>query len=219
MELSRQVKWLKAPVFLLCLAPLASLVWKAFHDGLGANPPEYVRNSTGTWTLAFLCITLGVTPARRLLRAHWLIRFRRMAGLFAFFYGSLHFVTYFLFDTGIGLQQVVEDVSQRPFITVGFTSFVLMVPLAITSTARMVRRLGGRRWQALHRLIYVSAIAGVVHYYWLVKSDVTVPLRFAVVVGVLLTYRLTHHILEKRQRSSAQVRPPRQSPLSPDRKS
>jgi len=195
MEFSQYVKWLKPLAWLSCLSPLATLIWKALNNGLGANPDEYIRNSTGYWTLAFLCMTLGITPARRLLRQNCLIRFRRMLGLFAFFYGCLHFVTYFLFDTGFDFRQVAEDVSKRPFITVGFTSFVLMVPLAITSSAAMVRRLGGRRWQALHRLIYPGAIAGVIHYYWLVKSDVTVPQRFALVIAVLLSYRLIHSIV------------------------
>jgi len=208
MEFSRHVKWLKPPVFLLCLGPLASLVWKvldAIYRGgsaLGANPQEYIRNSLGTWTLVFLCITLGVTPFRRLLRQNWLIRFRRMFGLFAFFYGSLHFVTYFWFDTGFDFPAIVRDVYQRPFITAGFIAFVLMVPLAVTSTSGMVRRLGGRRWQLLHRLVYFSAIAGVIHYYWLVKSDVTVPVRFATVVAILLGYRAAEYTLQKRKKHS-----------------
>src|SRR5580692_5874900 len=182
-DISRHVKWLKPPVFLLCVAPLANLLWGAFHDGLGANPPEYMRNSTGFWALTFLCITLAVTPLRRLLSLNWLIRFRRMIGLFAFFYGSLHFVSYFAFDTGFDFSAIVKDVYMRPYITVGFTAFVLMLPLTATSTAGMVRRLGGKNWQLLHRLIYVSAIGGVIHYYWLVKSDISIPVRFGVVVA------------------------------------
>jgi methionine sulfoxide reductase heme-binding subunit len=198
MDISRHVKWLKPPVFLLCLAPLASLLWRLLQRDLSANPLEYIRNSTGFWTLTFLCITLGITPARRLLRQNWLIRFRRMVGLFAFFYGSLHFVTYFVFDTGFDFAAILDDVYRRRFITAGFTAFVLMLPLAVTSTAGMVRRLGGKKWQQLHRLIYVSAIAGVIHFYWLVKSDVTLPVRFAVVVAALLGYRLVVYVMKTR---------------------
>src|ERR1700722_1739247 len=167
MEISRYVKWLKPPVFLLCLGPLATLSWEiyeaAYHEGtaLGANPNEFIRNSLGTWTLVFLCITLGITPARRLLHQNWLVRFRRMIGLFAFFYGSLHLITYVWFDTGFDFPAIAQDVYRRPFITMGFTAWLLMVPLAITSTSGMIRRLGGKRWQLLHRLVYFSAIAGV----------------------------------------------------------
>jgi sulfoxide reductase heme-binding subunit YedZ len=206
MDLSRHVKWLKPPVFLLCLGPLATLGWKVFdavyHGGseLGANPQEFIRNTLGTWTLVFLCITLAITPARRLLRQNWLVRFRRMVGLFAFFYGSVHLITYFLFDTGLDWRMVLHDVANRPFITMGVFSFLCMFPLALTSTAGMVRRLGGRRWQLLHRLVYVAAIAGVIHYWWIVKSDITVPRRFAVVVALLLGYRLVHYFIERSRR-------------------
>jgi len=192
MDLSRHinVKWIKPPVFLLCLAPLAYLAWTAFHNGLGANPIEAITHSTGTWALVFLCVTLSMTPLRRLLRQNWIIRFRRMFGLFAFFYGCLHVATYVWLDKSFDLSEMIKDVYKRPFITAGFTAFLLMVPLAVTSTSGMIRRLGGKRWQMLHRLVYLSAIAGAIHYYWLVKSDETVPLRFAAVVGTLLLYRL-----------------------------
>jgi methionine sulfoxide reductase heme-binding subunit len=190
MEFSRFIKWIKIPVFLLCLVPLGNLVWKGFHRDLTANPLEFIRNSTGFWTLVFLCVTLAVTPLRRLLHRNELIRFRRMLGLFAFFYSLLHFVTYIWFEQSFNFAYMLEDVAQRPFITMGFIAFVLMIPLALTSTSGMVRRLGGKRWQWLHRLIYVSAIAGVVHYWWKVKSDVTLPTRFAVVVAILLGYRV-----------------------------
>jgi len=208
MDLSRYVKWLKPPVFLLCLGPLGSLLWKVYDavyrggSSLGANPQEYIRNSLGTWTLVFLCVTLGITPFRRLLHQNWVIRFRRMVGLFAFFYATLHLITYVWFDTGFDFSAVVDDVYKRPFITAGFTAFLLMVPLALTSTSGWVRRLGGRRWQMLHRLIYGSAVAGVIHYYWLVKSDVTVPFRFAVVVGVLLAYRVVHYLWQRKGRAT-----------------
>jgi methionine sulfoxide reductase heme-binding subunit len=204
MGFSRLIKWIKIPVFLLCLAPLANLLWKGFHRDLSANPIEYIRNSTGFWTLTFLCITLTVTPLRRLLRRNDLIRFRRMFGLFAFFYGVLHFVTYIWFEQSFDFSAMLEDVYQRPFITMGFIAFVLMIPLALTSTSGMVRRLGGRRWQMLHRLIYVSAIAGAIHFYWKVKSDVTVPVRFAVVVAVLLGYRLVAYAMKRRGVQSKQ---------------
>ena len=214
MDFTRHIKWLKPPVFLLCLGPLADLVWKGFHNDLTANPIEFIRNSTGTWTLAGLCVTLSVTPLRRLLRQNWLIRFRRMFGLFAFFYGSLHFITYIWLEQFWDFGAVVEDVYRRPFITVGFISFLLLIPLAITSTRGMVRRLGGRRWQMLHRLIYVSACAGVIHFYWKVKSDVTVPVRFAAVVAILLGYRLLHYILERRRRVTTKDATAKRSPLS-----
>lgn len=192
MDLSRYIKmkWIKPAVFSLCSAPLAHLAWAAFHNGLGANPIEAITHSTGTWALVFLCVTLSMTPLRRLLHQNWLIRFRRMFGLFAFFYGCLHVATYVWLDKSFDLPEMIRDVYKRPFITAGFTAFLLMVPLAVTSTSGMIRRLGGKRWQMLHRLVYVSAIAGAIHYYWLVKSDETVPLRFAAVVGTLLLYRL-----------------------------
>ena len=192
MDFSRYInmRWIKPPVFLLCLTPLAHLALMASRDGLGANPVEAITHSTGTWALVFLCITLGTSPLRRLLHQNWLIRFRRMFGLFAFFYGCLHLATYVWLDKSFDFSELVKDVYKRPFITAGFTAFLLMVPLAATSTSGMIRRLGGRRWQMLHRLVYLSAIAGAIHYYWLVKSDETVPLRFAAIVGTLLAYRL-----------------------------
>lgn len=192
MDLSRHInmKWIKPPVFLLCLAPLAYLVWTAFHNGLGANPIEAITHFTGTWALVLLSVTLSMTPLRRMLNQNWLIRFRRMFGLFAFFYGCLHVATYVWLDKSFDLSEMIKDVYKRPFITAGFTALLLMVPLAVTSTSGMIRRLGGKRWQMLHRLVYLSAIAGAIHYYWLVKSDETVPLRFAAVVGTLLLYRM-----------------------------
>jgi sulfoxide reductase heme-binding subunit YedZ len=175
------------------LLPAAWLGWAIYTGNLSPNPLEDLTNLTGTWTLRFLCITLAFTPLRRLTGWNEAIRFRRMAGLFAFFYGTLHFLTYSVFDRLLGLidfpdgivswdtatrlsASIAEDVYKRPFITVGFTAFVLMLPLALTSTAGMIRRLGGRRWRALHRLVYVSAILGPTHYWWLVKSDIRYPL-------------------------------------------
>ncbi|MGH9528675.1 MAG: sulfite oxidase heme-binding subunit YedZ, partial [Terriglobales bacterium] len=144
------------------------LGWKAFQQGLGANPVEVITHATGDWTMRFLLITLSITPLRRLLKQPWLIRFRRMFGLFAFFYVCLHFLTYIWLDKSFDLHDMLADVVKRKFITVGFAGFVFLIPLALTSTAGWIRRLGGKRWQALHRLIYVSAIAGVIHYVWLV---------------------------------------------------
>jgi len=183
-------KWTKAVVFALCLVPLAMLVWRAFHRGLGANPIEFITHATGDWTLKFLLFTLFVTPVRKLTRQYWLIRYRRMFGLFAFFYGCLHLATYVWLEKFFAFREMLADVVKRPFITAGFTAFMLMVPLALTSTAQSVRKLGGKRWQALHRLIYFSAIAAVVHYWWLVKADVTKPRQYAVVLGGLLLYRI-----------------------------
>jgi sulfoxide reductase heme-binding subunit YedZ len=185
----KRIPALKVAVFVACLGPLARLIWKALHDALGANPIEVITRSTGTWTLVLLLATLSVTPVRKLTGWRDVIRFRRMLGLFAFFYVSLHFLTYIWLDKFFDLQQVVKDVYKRPFITAGFTGFVLLVPLALTSTSGMIRRLGGRRWQNLHRLIYASAVAGVVHYVWLVKADVRVPLIYGCVLSVLLAYR------------------------------
>ena len=207
-DLSRHIniRWLKPPIFLVCLAPLAHLVWMGFHDELGANPVEYITHSTGTWTLVGLCATLSITPLRRILKQNWLIRLRRMFGLFAFFYVSLHFATWVWLYSGFDVHAMIADVYKRPFITAGFTAFVLLIPLAATSTSGMIRRLGGRRWRMLHNLIYISAIAGVTHYYWLVKSDETVPLRFAAVVAVLLGYRAIRHALQRKQQAAAAKR-------------
>jgi sulfoxide reductase heme-binding subunit YedZ len=183
-------KWTKLPVFALCLVPLGQLAWRALHQDLTANPIEYITHQTGDWTLIFVVITLAVTPARRLLRLPELIRFRRMLGLFAFFYGLLHFSTWIGLDKFFDWTDMLHDVRKRPFITVGFTGFVLMIPLALTSTAGWIRRLGGKRWLALHRLVYVTAVAGVVHYYWLVKSDVRKPLFYGALVALLLGLRV-----------------------------
>ena len=181
---------IKVPLFIACLVPAGLLAWRAYHQDLGANPIEFITHATGDWTLRLLAITLAISPLRRLLRMPSLIRYRRMLGLFAFFYGCLHFTTYLWLDKFFDFHDIVKDVYKRPFITAGFLAFISMIPLALTSTAGWIRRLGGRRWQALHRLIYLSAIAGVVHYYWLVKSDVRKPLMYAAIVLVLLMERL-----------------------------
>jgi sulfoxide reductase heme-binding subunit YedZ len=194
-------RWFKPVVFLACLIPVARLMWAYYHDGLTANPIEFITHSTGDWTLIFLMITLAVTPVRKLTRQYWLIRYRRMFGLFAFFYGCLHLTTYVWLDKFFAFREMLADVAKRPFITAGFTAFLLMVPLALTSTKWSVRKLGGKRWQALHRLIYFSAIAGVIHYKWLVKADITKPVRYAVLLGLLLLYRLIILLRSKRPRA------------------
>ena len=196
-------KWTKVPVFLLCLLPFGFLVWRTFTGNLGANPVEFYQHATGDWTLRFLVITLCVTPFRKLLKLPDLIRYRRMLGLFAFFYACLHFFTYLGPDQSFDLAAMWKDVAKRPFITVGFTAFVLLIPLAITSTSGWIRRLGGRRWQMLHRLIYISAICGVIHYYWLVKSAVLRPLTYGAIVAVLLLWRLGDWFLRRRRSIAA----------------
>jgi len=191
-------RWVKVPVFALCLVPALLLGWRALNGDLGANPIEFITHRTGDWTIRFLCITLSITPLRRLLRLPDLIRFRRMLGLFGFFYASLHFLTWFVLDKFFDWNEILKDVVKRPFITAGFTAFVLLIPLAVTSTIGWIRRLGGKRWQMLHRLIYVSACAGVVHYYWLVKSDIRLPVFYGAIVAVLLVYRLMARLMESR---------------------
>ena len=183
-------KWSKPVVFLLCLLPLAALGWRALHGELTANPIEFITHATGDWTLRFLVITLCVTPFRKILHLPELIRFRRMLGLFAFFYACLHFTTYIWLDKFFDLSEMWKDIVKRKYITVGFTAFLLLIPLAVTSTAGWIRRLGGKRWQLLHRLIYFSAALGVIHYYWMVKSAVIRPLTYGAIVAVLLLWRL-----------------------------
>jgi sulfoxide reductase heme-binding subunit YedZ len=188
----------KAIVFVICLTPLAWLVRRAYNGNLTANPVEFVQHFTGDWTLRFLLITLSVTPLRKLLNLPDLIRFRRMLGLFAFFYVCLHFLTYLWPDQNFDLAGMWKDVVKRPFVTVGFLGFVLLIPLALTSTKGWIRRLGGKRWRALHRLIYFSALSGVIHYYWLVKSDHRLPLLYGAILAILLLYRLTISLFKPR---------------------
>jgi sulfoxide reductase heme-binding subunit YedZ len=190
-------RWLKPVVFLACLAPLGSLVWHGFHGSLGANPIETITHGTGDDTLTFLLITLSITPVRRLTRQYWLINFRRMLGLFAFFYGTLHLMTYVWLDKFFDVHEMLADIAKRRFITAGMTAFALMIPLALTSTKWSIRKLGGRRWQFLHRLIYFSAAAGVVHYIWLVKADLKKPLEYATVLAALLLYRIAAWALSR----------------------
>jgi len=186
----RGVRLLKPLVFAVSLGPLAHLLVGAWQGSLGANPIETITRSTGLWTLRFMLITLTVTPVRRLTGWNDAIRLRRMLGLFAFFYGSLHLLTYVWLDQFFDWASIVKDVAKRPFITAGFSAYVLLVPLAITSTAGMIRRLGGRRWRRLHRLAYATAALGVVHYWWLVKADIRPPRNYAIVLAVLLLVRV-----------------------------
>lgn len=183
-------RWSKVLVFLVCLGPLFWAGWRAWHQDLTANPIEYITHFTGDWTIRMIVITLAVSPIRKLLHLPDLIRFRRMLGLFAFFYGCLHFMTWLWLDKFFDVHAMLADVAKRRFITVGFLGFVLMVPLAVTSTKGWIRRMGGKRWQMLHRAIYVTAIAGVVHYYWLVKSDIRLPVFYGCLVALELGYRL-----------------------------
>jgi methionine sulfoxide reductase heme-binding subunit len=205
----------KAGVFLICLLPLASLIWRGLHDGLTANPIEFITHATGDWTLRFIVLTLCITPLRKLFALPELIRFRRLLGLFTFFYGCLHFTTYIWLDKFFDLKEVWKDIAKRPYITVGFLAFLLLIPLAITSTAAWIRRLGGRRWQLLHRAIYISAVAGVIHYYWLVKSAVLRPLAYGAVVAVLLLWRLAakfRSVSHAEQASSIKPQPEKVQP-------
>jgi sulfoxide reductase heme-binding subunit YedZ len=180
----------KAPVVVAGLAPVAWLAWAAVQGRLGANPISELTKDTGTWTLRFVVLTLAITPVRKLTGWNLLVRYRRMLGLFAFFYGTLHLVTYVWFDQFFDVASITKDVLKRPFITVGFAAFLLMVPLALTSTTGWIRRLGGKRWQALHRLVYATAALGVVHYWWLVKADISRPLTYGVILATLLAARL-----------------------------
>ncbi|HWZ83469.1 MAG TPA: protein-methionine-sulfoxide reductase heme-binding subunit MsrQ [Terriglobales bacterium] len=196
----------KLLIFLAALVPLARLLWRFRHNALGANPVEVITHSTGDWTLILIMLTLSITPLRKLTKQYWLIGVRRMIGLFAFFYGCLHFTTYLWLDKFFDVHEMIKDIVKRPFITVGFLAFVCMIPLAITSTQGSIRRLG-KNWLRLHRLIYVTALAGVIHYIWLVKADIRKPLQYAFVLGVLMTYRIVAWISEARK-IPASVRTP-----------
>src|SRR5690348_14011499 len=189
---------LKVIVWTLCLAPVSWLAWKATHDLLGANPLSEITLSTGHWTLYLLLTTLAISPLRKITGLNWLIRFRRLVGLFAFFYGCLHLMTYLWFDKFFDLHEIVKDIYKRPFITAGMTAWLLMFPLALTSTAASIRLLGGRRWRILHRLVYASAIAGVVHFWWLVKRDLTRPEIMAAILTLLLGFRVVDRFLANR---------------------
>ena len=184
------VKFNKILIFINALVPLALLGFDALRGNLGANPIEFFLRTTGVLTLIFLLITLAVTPLRKIFGWNQLVKFRRMLGLYAFFYGCLHLVTYSVFDKSLSISAIIADVWQRPFIAVGMLAFFLLIPLAVTSTNGMIKRLGGKNWQKLHRLTYLIAILGVIHFWMIVKSDVFYPLIFGLVLTVLLGYRI-----------------------------
>jgi sulfoxide reductase heme-binding subunit YedZ len=190
----------KPILVVLALSPAAWLAWGFFHDALGANPIEMLTRETGVWTLRFIVATLVITPLRRVTGWNTLIKYRRMLGLFAFFYGTVHLLTYVWLDQFFDVPGIVKDVVKRPFITMGMLAFLTMLPLALTSTTGWIRRLGGKRWQVLHRLIYVTAVCGVIHYYWLVKADVTRPIRYAAIVLVLFAMRAVYTFRMRRAR-------------------
>jgi sulfoxide reductase heme-binding subunit YedZ len=191
----------KPAVWLACLTPLAYLIYSLYLD-LGANPIETVTNTTGIWTLRLIVATIAVSPLRWLTGINQLVNYRRLIGLFAFFYGSLHFTTYvlttFIVDGQFDYSGLVKDLTERRYIIAGFTAFVLLIPLAITSTAGWIRRLGGKRWTALHRLIYITALAAVLHYFWKVKLDTTFPVFYGIGVAVLLGFRVWRHFAKRR---------------------
>ena len=208
-------KILKPVVFLAALVPLALLTLDGLQDNLGANPIEKITHQTGRWTLILLLVTLSITPLRRITGIQWLIQYRRMIGLFAFFYGFLHFMTYVWLDQFFDFHSMLKDVYKRPFITAGLTGFVLMVPLALTSTKGWIRRLG-KRWQLLHRLIYFSAAAGVIHFIWLVKADLREPMIYATILGGLLAIRVWFWIRKRRRLASPVPQPTSPSPAPAD---
>ena len=194
------VRRVKPWVFAACLVPLALLVWHGATGGLTANPIEDITHRTGDWTLRFLLIALAITPLRQLSGWTSLAQLRRMLGLFAFFYAVLHFSTFLVLDFFFAFDLILADIVERRFITAGFTGFVLLIPLALTSTQRMIRRLGGKRWRRLHRLVYVAAVAGVVHYLWLVKTDIGPPLIYAGILAVLFGVRVWFRFAQKTSR-------------------
>jgi sulfoxide reductase heme-binding subunit YedZ len=195
----------KLLLFVNALVPLALMLWDVYRDRVGANPLEFVTRTTGMLTLVFLMLALAVSPVRHVFKLNWLGKFRRMLGLFAFFYGLLHLLTYVAFDRYFNIKSVPADIASRPFIAVGMLAFFLMVPLAITSTNKMVKRIGGKRWRKLHRLVYVAAVAGVLHFWLLVKSDTRLPITFAFVLLLLLAHRVLVKINPPGTASSAET--------------
>lgn len=183
--------------------PLALLIWDQSHDKLGANPANFLILTTGMMALIFLALTMAVTPVRKITGWNWVIHFRRMLGLYAFFYASLHFLCFFSLDRAFNFSSTVHEIVQRKYLWVGITGLLVMIPLAVTSTNAMIKRLGGKRWRALHRLAYVAAIAGVLHYYMQVKKDVRQPLAFATVLAVLLGYRLMQYWRQRKPEPAA----------------
>lgn len=184
-------RYIKPVVFVICLVPFAMLLWDGFHNALGANPVEKITHRTGDWTLRFLLITLSVTPLRKMFGWTQLMRLRRMFGLFSFFYVCLHFTTFLVFDHFFDIHEIIKDIIKRPYITVGFSAFIMLIPLAITSTNSMRKRLG-KRWVRLHQLVYVIAVCGILHYFWLVKADILQPMIYAVILLSLLVVRVLY---------------------------
>ena len=196
---SKRLIIIKICLHLLCLLPFVRLIFKYFANDLGANPLEFITRSTGTWTLAILLVSLSVTPLRKIKSLNWVIKLRRLLGLYAFFYVCLHFTTYLWFDQFFDLTSITKDIYKRPFITIGFAAFVLLIPLAATSTKAAIKLLTGKRWQQLHRLVYPAAICGVVHYYWLVKADITQPVIYAIILAVLFGIRLSGKLFKSKR--------------------
>ncbi|HXW18514.1 MAG TPA: protein-methionine-sulfoxide reductase heme-binding subunit MsrQ [Candidatus Acidoferrales bacterium] len=201
-------KWTKAALFAVCLVPLGALVYRGLNHQLGANPIEFLTHATGDWTIRFIVLTLAITPLRKTLKIPELIRFRRMLGLFAFFYACLHFSIWIGIDKFFDFTEMWKDIEKRRFITVGMAALLLMVPMAVTSTAGWIRRLGGRRWRMIHRAIYITAILAVIHYYWLVKSDVRLPLTYGALVAVLLAWRAGDWLLRRRNPATIRAASP-----------
>jgi sulfoxide reductase heme-binding subunit YedZ len=191
----KDTRFAQLAIFINSAVPLTLLGWDWYHHRLGANPTEFATRTTGVLTLLFLILSLAVTPLRKLLGLPWMIKFRRLLGLYAFFYGCVHLLTYVWFDKFFGFGSIVEDVAKRPYITIGMASFLLLAPLALTSTQKSIKRLGGKRWNRIHSLVYVAATGGVIHYYMLVKADTREPILFGVVVGLLLGYRVLNKFL------------------------
>jgi methionine sulfoxide reductase heme-binding subunit len=225
MSPERLIRWVIKPmVFTAGLVPAAYMVWSALNGQLGADPLKEITHETGDWTLRFIVITLAILPLRRLAGWNSAIKFRRMVGLYAFFYGTLHFLIYVVADRFAGLDfqdgylalstvralgsSIWEDIYKRPYITVGFTAFSAMIPLAVTSTTGWIRRMGGRNWQRLHRLIYLTAVAGVIHYWWLVKADISRPAIYATLVALLLGYRVVLTLKKSRGRLAVRAASP-----------
>lgn len=206
---NRQIALIKLGVFIICLLPLSRLGWAAWTGDFGPNPVEFVQRWTGTWTFNLLLITLCVTPLRVITQLHWLLRLRRMLGLFTFFYGLLHFLSFIGFDHSFDIQEIARDIIKRPFVTVGFAAFCLLIPLAVTSNAWSIRKLGGRQWQSLHRSVYLIGILACIHYFWLVKATALLwPLAYTAVLAVLLGWRI-----RERQRKAIPV--PRKAAVQP----
>jgi sulfoxide reductase heme-binding subunit YedZ len=197
------IRFIKLLIFVNGLVPLASLVWDQSHKQLGANPQNFLILTTGMMTLIFLVLTMAVTPLRKITGWNWLIQLRRMLGLYAFFYGCLHFLCFFSLDRGFSISSTLTEMVKRKYLIIGSIALLVMIPLAITSTNAMIKRMGGKRWRALHRLAYVAAIAGVIHYYMQVKADVRQPLVFAAVLAVLLGYRLVVYLRQAKPAKAA----------------